>query len=198
MVIFGTSRELDTGFFDSSPRLPRRRYWGSNSTGKSEIALRRLDGDVAEQELDLVQFTAGQVAQTGTGAPQIGGASLSMPARAAAVRTTSQSTLGDVPSPHTRPALLIARNTGPSVIGAAVVQASTAVFTHVGIGTVRTWEALPTRSAITPCSSRCWIDSRRSQQLCTPARRSPPMWWLLVHGKSLRVDDTRTSAWPPT
>ena len=37
----------------------------------SEQALRRLDGDVAQQELDLVEFAAGQVAQTGTGPPQI-------------------------------------------------------------------------------------------------------------------------------
>src|SRR3954464_10734445 len=25
---------------------------------------------------------------------------------------------------------------------------------------------------------------------CTPVRRSPAMWWLLVHQKSVRVDDT--------
>src|ERR1700755_2025477 len=29
-----------------------------------------------------------------------------------------------------------------------------------------------------------------SLSCCTPARRSPAMWWLLVHGKSFRVDDT--------
>src|ERR1043165_2955851 len=28
-----------------------------------------------------------------------------------------------------------------------------------------------------------------SLSFCTPARRSPAMWWLLVHGKSFRVDD---------
>src|SRR5690349_18512325 len=28
-----------------------------------------------------------------------------------------------------------------------------------------------------------------SLSLCTPVRRSPAMWWLLVHGKSFRVDD---------
>jgi len=56
------------------------------------------------------------------------GASLSIPARAAAVRTTSHSTLGDMPSPHTLPALLIARNTGPRVMAAEVNQASTLLF----------------------------------------------------------------------
>src|SRR5262245_13312251 len=84
-----------------------------------------------------------------------------MPARHAA-RTTSHSTFGDMASPQTRPALLIARNTGPSVIAAAAAKASTAAFTHDGIGTVRTWPALPTRSAMTQRSSRCWTASTYS------------------------------------
>src|SRR5690349_22604690 len=29
-----------------------------------------------------------------------------------------------------------------------------------------------------------------SLSFCTPERRSPARWWLLVHGKSFRVDDT--------
>src|SRR3990170_8642692 len=29
-----------------------------------------------------------------------------------------------------------------------------------------------------------------SLSFCTPVRRSPPMWWLLFHGKSFRADDT--------
>ena len=49
--------------------------------------------DVAEQELDLIQFAAREVAETGARAPQVmRGVSWSMPARAAAARTTSQST----------------------------------------------------------------------------------------------------------
>src|SRR4029453_2062697 len=72
-------------------------------------------------------------------ASEIVRASLSIPARAAAARTTSQSTLGDMPSPHTRLALLIARNTGPCVMLVASVQASTAAFAQAGIGTVGTW-----------------------------------------------------------
>ena len=70
----------------------------------SEIALRRLDGDVSEQELDLIQFAIREVAETGTSAPQIMRANLSIPARAAAAQTTSHSTFGDMPSPHMRPA----------------------------------------------------------------------------------------------
>jgi hypothetical protein len=29
-----------------------------------------------------------------------------------------------------------------------------------------------------------------SLSFCTPVLRSPAMWWLSVHGKSFRVDDT--------
>jgi hypothetical protein len=50
--------------------------------------------------------------------------------------------------------LLIARNTRPVVMCADSVQESTVLFTQRGIGTVRIWPPLPTRSAITQCSSR--------------------------------------------
>ena len=76
----------------------------------------------------------------------------------------------DMPSPQTRPALLIARKTDPLAMAAASVHLSTEAFTQVGIGTVRTWPALPTRSAITQ-ASRCWIDS--THRANGSARRSP-------------------------
>src|SRR5271169_5414230 len=50
------------------------------------------------------------------------GASFSIPARLAASFTTSHSTFGVMPSPHTLPDLLIERNTVPLVIPAAVLQ----------------------------------------------------------------------------
>lgn len=71
------------------------------------------------------------------------GASASIPALAAAVLTTSQMTFGVTPSPQTRPVRWIARKPLPLVIPPALVQSSTAPFTHVGIGTVRTWPAFP-------------------------------------------------------
>ncbi len=37
----------------------------------SKVALGRLDGDVAEQKLDLIKLAAGKVAETGAGAPQV-------------------------------------------------------------------------------------------------------------------------------
>lgn len=40
------------------------------------------------------------------------------------------------------------RNTGPSVIAAAVAQESIVTSTHVGIGTVRTRQCFPTRSTM--------------------------------------------------
>jgi hypothetical protein len=43
-------------------------------------------------------------------------------------------------------------------------------YTHVGIGTVRTCPPVPIRSAITQCSSPCWIDSRLRAN--SSARRS--------------------------
>jgi hypothetical protein len=46
-------------------------------------------------------------------------------------------------SPTRRPVLLMARKTGPWLISAAAVHASIAVFTHVGIGTVRTCPPMP-------------------------------------------------------
>jgi len=56
-------------------------------------------------------------------------------------------------------------------MAAAAKQASTLLFTQIGMGTVRTWPPLPTRSAITQCSSRCWIDSTRRPN--NSARRRP-------------------------
>jgi hypothetical protein len=73
--------------------------------------------------------------------------------------TTSQITFGLNPLVPILSALLIARKIGPVVILAAVNQRSTAILTQVGTGTVRTWPPLPTRSAMTQCSSRCWRSS---------------------------------------
>ena len=37
----------------------------------SEVAFGCLDGDVAEQELDLIKFAAGEMAETSASAPQV-------------------------------------------------------------------------------------------------------------------------------
>ena len=99
----------------------------------SKVSLRYLDGDVSEQELDLIQFVAREVAETAQVRRSSCGASLSIPARAAAERTTTHGTFGEC-HPQTRPALLIARNTGLCVMAAATGHASTVLFTQVGNG----------------------------------------------------------------
>jgi hypothetical protein len=64
---------------------PRRQSWSSGIRFDSQsivhcnpelllapkVALGRLDRDVAEQKLDLIRFAAGEVAETGAGAPQV-------------------------------------------------------------------------------------------------------------------------------
>jgi hypothetical protein len=48
-----------------------------------------------------------------------------------------QITFGVKPFPHVRPALLMARNSGPEVSPAGAVHSSIVLFTQSGIGTVR-------------------------------------------------------------
>jgi hypothetical protein len=96
---------------------------------------------------------------------------LSMPARAAAARTTSHIHLGrHAISPHATG--FVDRSEHPTLRNLTCrCPCVYAVFTHVGIRTVRTCTPLPTRSAITQCSSRCRIDSRLRAN--SSPRRSP-------------------------
>ena len=121
----------------------------------TEIVFRCLDGDVAEQELDLVELAARQMAKTRTCSGQIMGRQLVYSgSRGAAFLKISQSTFGVMPSPQIFPDLLMALNRQSSLIPLASVQRSRASFTQSGIGTVRMCPAFPWRSAITQCSSR--------------------------------------------
>ena len=103
-----------------------------------------------EQELNLVEFSAGRRHKRAQARRKSRGASFSIPARLAASFTTSHSTFGVMPSPHTLPDLLIERNTVPLVIPAAVLPTSTAALTHCGTGTVRIFPALPFKLAEPP------------------------------------------------
>jgi hypothetical protein len=96
----------------------------------AEISFSRLYGHVPEEELNLIQFADRKLTQTVRTAPEIMGASFSMPHRAAASLTTSHRTFGVIPSPHILPGLLIDRNTRPVVICADSVQESTTLFTQ--------------------------------------------------------------------
>jgi hypothetical protein len=67
-----------------------------------EIMFGRPNRYVAEEELNLVQSAARQVAQAGQPVVDRCSASLLVPAAAATFRTTSQSTLAVIPSPQTQ------------------------------------------------------------------------------------------------
>ena len=137
----------------------------------AEVPLRCLDRDVSEQELNLIEFAAGEVTSLAQLRLRSCGASFSMEAREAASRTISHSTFGVIPVPHTRPVLLMDRNSAPSARPAAFFHSSIAAFTHAGIGPVRICPALPSRSAITQCSSRNWMELTRNAS--SSPRRNP-------------------------
>jgi len=140
----------------------------------SQVTLRRLDRNMAKQELDLLQFATSLVAQPSAGSPKIVGVTAERKQFDAACLIMDQITFGVKPSPQTRPALLIDRNNAPEVTHAGIAQWSIAALTQSGTGTVRMCPPLPLRSAITQCSSR----SCRSSILNAAAsagRRPQPM-----------------------
>lgn len=109
------------------------------------------------------------------------------------------STLGVMPVPQTRPALLVDRKIPPSVIQPASFHSSIAAFTHDGIGTVRMCPALPRRSAITQCSSRDWMESTRRVSN-SPRRshiRSASRSWLNLSSPAANPDQRQQATpWP--
>ena len=94
--------------------------------------LRRLDRNVAAQELDLIQFAASEAAKTSARAPHVvRGRLVDAGASHRGAHHVPQH-LGRHAGPQIPPALLIARNTRPGVMAAAAVYTSTVLFTHVG------------------------------------------------------------------
>ena len=91
-----------------------------------------------QEKLDLLELAAGQMAQSRARAPQVVWSEFLDTGTCRRRPDDIPEPFGDIPSPQIRPALLMARNTGPSVMAAAAVHASTADLTHRGIGTVRT------------------------------------------------------------
>jgi hypothetical protein len=85
--------------------------------------------------------------------------------------TTCHTSCSVTPSPHHFPARHTHRNSFPEESPASAVQASAIDLTQSGIGTVRMWPPLPTRSTIAQCSSRrCKCANVRS---ANSRRRSP-------------------------
>src|SRR5918994_1133052 len=109
---------------------------------------------MSEEELDLIQFAARQVAQTGAGASQVVRRQFGDASRGGRRPYDVPGNLRRHPLPQTRPTLLMARNTVPAVMPAAVVHASMASLTQAPWARADC-PPLPTRSAITRCSSHC-------------------------------------------
>jgi hypothetical protein len=76
----------------------------------SQATLRRLDRNMAKQELDLLQFATSLAAQPSAGLPKIVGVTVERKQFDAACLKMDQITFGVEPSPQTRLALLIDRN----------------------------------------------------------------------------------------
>jgi hypothetical protein len=137
-----------------------------------QVAFRRLHRNVPQRELNLLQFPTGLMAKTGASpALRSWGARAGISQSFAFCFTIPQMTLGLKPVPQTLPALLIERRRVPAVIPEAAVQASIPAFTQSGTGMVRMWPPLPTRSAMTQCSSLCCMSSTRNA--VNSAQRSP-------------------------
>ena len=94
-----------------------------------------------------------------------------MLARLAAPFTTCQMASGVIPAPQILSSRLTRRKIAPPLMPAATVHSSTARFAQTRTGTVRMCFPLPTRSAMTECSSRTWKSS--VLRPTNSARRSP-------------------------
>ena len=110
---------------------------------------------MAEQELDLFEFAARNMAEASAGALKSWGAIFSMPTLFAKSRTTYQTAFSVTPFPQTLPVLLIDRNRRPDAVPDACVQSSIRFFTQAGTGTVRKCLPLPIRSTMAQWPSRC-------------------------------------------
>jgi len=97
----------------------------------------------------------------------------SKPALSQHVFTTYHTTFCEIPRPHTFPIRATARKILPSVTLAAHVHWSRAALTHAGIGTVRMWPPLPTRSTTAQCPWRIWMSSN-SKPTSSDLRKPQP------------------------
>ncbi len=117
----------------------------------STVTFRRLDRDVPQEELDLIQLATRYVTKPRAREPKIVRCQLvDAGARGRRAYHVPKHFRRHAVAPHTSRFVDGTRKTGPCVTSAAAVQASTAAFTQLGIGTVRTWPPLPARSANDP------------------------------------------------
>ena len=135
------------------------------------VPLRRLHRDMPKKELNLLQLTAGLMTKTGTSPTKVVW-------RERLDITSLRFLLHDTPndfgaeSVTPNPASLVDRTTERAGCNSGGrLQTSIPAFTQSGTGMVRMWPPLPTRSAMTQCSSLCCMSSTRSA--VNSARRRP-------------------------
>lgn len=87
----------------------------------AEIAFRRLDGGMSQQELNLLKFATAAVASFAQVLRKSCGAICSKPVFWQQLLTTYHTTFCEMPLPHTVPVLATARKILPSVTPAATV-----------------------------------------------------------------------------
>jgi hypothetical protein len=121
----------------------------------AEVAFRRLDGGVAEQELDLLDISALLAAEFRAGAARSCAPNRSIPISPENCSTTNQ-TAQPLMLSLTLPPFDTARSNLPSSMPTAVIQALIPCFTHPGIATMRARRPFPSRSASTHRPSRNW------------------------------------------
>jgi len=137
----------------------------------AEVTLRRLNRCMAEQELYLLQFSTGQVAQPGASTSQIVRGKVLDPS---AVRNSFHNMPDRLRREPNSPEFAHAVYTTEDRAGADFGGCGPSVnhpFTHAGTGTVRICFPLPINSVITQCSSRNWKSSTLSAT--NSARRKP-------------------------
>jgi len=97
-------------------------YRGCNSRRTAKVVLRRLDRDMAEEQLNLLQFASPARQRRAHVRRRSCGANLSLPILAANSLTTCQTSFSVTPSPQGFPALLTFPKSLPPRMPAATVQ----------------------------------------------------------------------------
>jgi hypothetical protein len=118
-------------------------YGEPQALSAAQIPLGCFHRNMPQEELDLLKFPAGSMADLAQVRRQSCRDNLGMPATTARRFTTCQITFSVMPPPHTEPCLLTQRNTRPPVTCADITHTSTAAFTQSGAGTVRIWPPCP-------------------------------------------------------